>query len=573
MRAGFFSLLIVTLLAGLLGPASAQPPPWGGSYGDRGSYGGYSGSRGGDYGGFRGGFPGGPGGFPGGPGGGFFGGDPREMVRRADTNNNNTLEREELESGYGRPVRFMAERAGLNVSQSLRVDEVVAAIERSRGGSSSSSSSGSVSTTATNPQAFGAPAQAALVPGFDGGTTASAATATSNLPLEQRFDSRVLDRARERMRELDRNNNGTLEGLELADYRGDPPIMMSDLNKDNAISLEEMCYRYQARYGGSSYGGSSYGGPGGPPGYPGNSSSYPSSSSSSGYRSPFMSSSPSALSSPIPGSAPIPGSTSSSTSSNDRVKEMAQRALGMHDRNNNGKLEKDEWVGMREPGEVYDTNKDNIISLDEIAARLASRMGGSDRGSDGPRVFFGGPGGPGGPPGGFGDRGGFGGPTGGYGDRGGDRGSFGDRSSFGDRGGSGRDSRGGDSRGGDSRGGDSRAGDSRGSDSRGSESRGSDPRGSDPRSGYGSSSSGSSSDPSAPKRSYRVATAAELLPKNLDSWFTRSDTDGDGQVSMSEYAAKWDPDVAKKFQQLDANNDGFISATEALKSAPSTRSR
>jgi Ca2+-binding EF-hand superfamily protein len=68
-----------------------------------------------------------------------------------------------------------------------------------------------------------------------------------------------------------------------------------------------------------------------------------------------------------------------------------------------------------------------------------------------------------------------------------------------------------------------------------------------------------------------VKTATELLPQGLDSWFTRSDTDGDGQVSMSEYAAKWDADVAKKFQQLDANGDGFISANEALRSAPSSR--
>ena len=73
----------------------------------------------------------------------------------------------------------------------------------------------------------------------------------------------------------------------------------------------------------------------------------------------------------------------------------------------------------------------------------------------------------------------------------------------------------------------------------------------------------SNSDAAPPKTSYRVTTATELLPKGLDSWFTRSDTDGDGQVSMAEYAAKWDADVAKKFQHLDANGDGFISADEA----------
>ncbi len=37
---------------------------------------------------------------------------------------------------------------------------------------------------------------------------------------------------------------------------------------------------------------------------------------------------------------------------------------------------------------------------------------------------------------------------------------------------------------------------------------------------------------------------------------------------MAEYAAKWDADVAKKFQGFDANGDGFISADEALRAAP-----
>ena len=486
------------------------------------------------------------------------------MVRRADTNNNNMLEPDELQNGYGRPVRFMAERAGLNINQTLRVDEVVSAMERMRGGSSSSSPGSGYTTSSTpttNSQAFGTQTQtqAAMVPGFGtapgGASGATGVAATSNLPLEQRFDSRILERARERMRELDRNGNGTLEGEELANYRGDPPIMMSDLNKDNAISLEEMCYRYQSRYGGSSYGGPGGppGYPGGPSGYPGGPPGYPGSSSSSGspygYRPPFGGPPMVVMGSPPPSSSSNSSSSSSSSSPSDRIKEFAERILKSNDRNNNGKLEKDEWGSVRDP-ESTDANRDSVITLDEMVTRMQSRMSGGDRGGDrdrGPTVFFG-------DRGGSGDRGGF--DRGSFGDRGGfDRGSSGDRGSFS-----------GGSAGFGDRGFSDRGGDGRGFGDRGSSSRGAS-------SGGSGSSSSSASDPAAPKRSYRVVTPTELLPRGLDSWFTRSDADGDGQVSMSEYSSKWNPEAAQKFQQLDANGDGFISSKEALQTAPSSSRR
>jgi hypothetical protein len=253
--------------------------------------------------------------------------------------------------------------------------------------------------------------------------------------------------------------------------------------------------------------------------------------------------------------------------SSDRIKELAQRAMGIHDHNGNGKLEKDEWVGMREPGEIYDTNKDGIITLDEIAARLANRASGGSEGGGltrGP----GGPGGPGGPSFGDrgGDRGGFGGDRGsdrGFGDRGGDRGGSGDRGGFSSRDGGGDRGSSGD-RGGFSfrdRGSD---GGSRGSD------RGSGYSSSRRSSSYGSSSTA----PAAPKTSYRLNTPVDRLPQGLPNWFYDNDRNGDGQVSMSEYKRRSsDKDNAEEFLKIDANGDGIITSTECLTYEGSASSR
>ena len=57
---------------------------------------------------------------------------------------------------------------------------------------------------------------------------------------------------------------------------------------------------------------------------------------------------------------------------------------------------------------------------------------------------------------------------------------------------------------------------------------------------------------------------AGKLPKDLPAWFTEADTDGDGQVGLYEWRAKGWP--IEQFQQLDRNNDGFITIDEALRS-------
>ena len=81
--------------------------------------------------------------------------------------------------------------------------------------------------------------------------------------------------------------------------------------------------------------------------------------------------------------------------------------------------------------------------------------------------------------------------------------------------------------------------------------------GSKPSSSYGSSSSTSSS-----SRPRRFLTATERLPKDLPSWFTRSDRDADGQVMMHEFASSWSVVKAAEFNRYDLNGDGVITPRE-----------
>jgi hypothetical protein len=68
------------------------------------------------------------------------------------------------------------------------------------------------------------------------------------------------------------------------------------------------------------------------------------------------------------------------------------------------------------------------------------------------------------------------------------------------------------------------------------------------------------------RRTYRFFTAADRLPTGLPSFFSR-DTNGDGQVSMSEYSRTWSERTVAEFRRYDLNDDGIITAKEATKSS------
>ncbi|MCE9605984.1 MAG: hypothetical protein K8U03_13900 [Planctomycetia bacterium] len=56
--------------------------------------------------------------------------------------------------------------------------------------------------------------------------------------------------------------------------------------------------------------------------------------------------------------------------------------------------------------------------------------------------------------------------------------------------------------------------------------------------------------------------AAHLSNYGLPDWFTRCDTNGDGQVAMGEFSAAWDDAKAAEFARWDRNGDGLITPRE-----------
>lgn len=64
-------------------------------------------------------------------------------------------------------------------------------------------------------------------------------------------------------------------------------------------------------------------------------------------------------------------------------------------------------------------------------------------------------------------------------------------------------------------------------------------------------------------KTYRFLTPGERMPAGLPDWFLRSDTNGDGQVSMAEFSSTWDDAKAAEFTRWDRNGDGLVTTREA----------
>jgi hypothetical protein len=66
------------------------------------------------------------------------------------------------------------------------------------------------------------------------------------------------------------------------------------------------------------------------------------------------------------------------------------------------------------------------------------------------------------------------------------------------------------------------------------------------------------------RNSYRFTPAKERLPTGLPGFFSR-DANRDGQISMHEYSRSWSSRMVGEFRRSDTNDDGVITAKEAVK--------
>lgn len=265
--------------------------------------------------------------------------------------------------------------------------------------------------------------------------------------LQDRYDKRVIDRAdKEVMPRFDRDKDGFLSLEESKESSWDPPFETSDIDKDGRLSHFELYERYAKKMN-----------------LPAKGAVVSSTGSSSG--------------------RPSDGSGGGGGNDQAKVAEYAKGLLTQYDANKDGLLQKDEWSKMKSDHQAADTNKDGIITTEELAVKLASfgssSSSSSSAGSSQPQ---------GGNSYGRG-RGGWGG---------------------------GRDSTARSSEKGDSR------------------------------------------------KSYRVPTATERLPKGLPDWFARNDVDADGQVAMAEYMTELTDSKAAEFLKFDLDGDGIITPEECL---------
>lgn len=195
----------------------------------------------------------------------------RRFLERMDTNHDGRIEPNEADG----PMRFMyqgmAERAGLDASKPISLDEFREAMARraEHRGSDRDDGDSSESNRSNTPE------QDPLVPGFErvqslppvpgfgvrvaggaaGGQNSSSDNASSDASAsaseKSRTEFKVRAYAKGVVKKYDRDGNGTLEKDEWSRMRNDP--QPADRNNDGVITEQELAVRFlQDRLGGSS---------------------------------------------------------------------------------------------------------------------------------------------------------------------------------------------------------------------------------------------------------------------------------------------------------------------------------
>jgi Ca2+-binding EF-hand superfamily protein len=214
-------------------------------------------------------------------------------------------------------------------------------------------------TASNTPAAPGAASPAASAPGSTTTTTPGAPLASAST------DDRTRNFAQEIVRRYDRNSDGKLDQQELqSTTRLRMGWQQFDANRDSILDLEEVTAYLRAQGGG--FGGGGFGGPGFGGGFGGGG---------------------------FGGGGFGGGGDPRGGRGNENPEEGMRRFLGRFDRNNDGKLARDEFPRFfpAERFDEMDTNRDGQIDTQEFT-----------KGMEGMRGRFGGFGGGGGGPGGFG---------------------------------------------------------------------------------------------------------------------------------------------------------------------------
>ncbi|MCH8149551.1 MAG: hypothetical protein IH987_16460 [Planctomycetes bacterium] len=260
-----------------------------------------------------------------------------------DTNKNGILEQSEMSDRSRYFIGRIAERTGIDPNKPIRLDKVFRYMdqrrreEEKRRGDRDREERKQTKAEDNLVPGFSSDLEVALVPDF---SLPSDSPLLSTVPLEKRYNQRVLDRAERTLREYDKNRDGVIDQEEIRrarSWQSDPKE--SDLNGDGKLSKVELCERYVKWYGTKD-------------------------SPRGGSRGDERSSS---------GDSKSKDSGSSGSKSKFDTRRYAESLLRQYDSNKNGVLEREEWIKMRESHHKADRNRNGKITLDELTNNLKSQ--------------------------------------------------------------------------------------------------------------------------------------------------------------------------------------------------------